>query len=229
MAERVAVLYDVHGNLPALEAVLATARSEGVARIVCGGDVALFGAHPAECVERLVSFGDGLVAVRGNCDRYVADPPAAPEDELEVVNWTRDALGDEFVAWLGALPVSMNIEEHRALVVHASPRGDEDGILPETPIEEVTEMIAGASQPLVICGHVHIQYRRTVDATELVNPGSVGLPLDGDSRAAWGVLEDGRISFRRTAYDVDSVIAELERLGHPTAELIGRRLRLAAA
>lgn len=89
-------------------------------------------------------------------------------------------------------------------------------------------MLAGAGQPLVICGHVHIQYRRAVDGTELVNPGSVGLPLDGDSRAAWAVLEDGRVGFRRTAYDVAGVIAELERIGHPTAELITSRLRRAA-
>lgn len=228
VVERMAVLYDVHGNLAALEAVLAAARSEGVTRVVCGGDVALFGAHPAECVDRLASFGDGLAAVRGNCDRYLTDPPAAPEDELEVVNWTRAALGDELVAWLGSLPTSIDIEEHGALVVHASPRSDEDVILPDTPREKVTEMLAGASQPLVICGHVHIQYRRTLNGIELVNPGSVGLPLDGDSRAAWAVLENGRISFRRTEYDVDSVITELERIGHPTTELITSRLRRAA-
>jgi predicted phosphodiesterase len=71
VAERVALVYDVHGNLSALEAVLAAARREGIEGIVCGGDVALFGAHPAECIERLDSYGDGLVAVRGNCDRWV--------------------------------------------------------------------------------------------------------------------------------------------------------------
>ncbi len=222
------MVYDVHGNLAALEAVLGAARAEGIGRVVCGGDVALFGAHPAECVGLLDSFGDGLIAVRGNCDRYLADPPAAPEDELAVVRWTRDALGEELVARLGALPAAVTIDGHGALVVHASPRSDEDVILPETPREEVTAMLAGASQPLVTCGHVHIQYKRRIGGTELVNPGSVGLPLDGDARAAWAVLEDGHVSFRRTAYDVAGVIAELEQIGHPTAELIAGRLRRAA-
>lgn len=228
VAERLALVYDVHGNLAALEAVLTAARSEGIASVVCGGDVALFGAHPAECVGLLDSYGDGMIAIRGNCDRYLADPPAAPEDELEVVQWTREALGEELVARLGALPGAVSIEAHGALVVHASPRSDEDVVLPETPRDDVTAMLEGTSQPLVICGHVHIQYRRTINGTELVNPGSVGLPLDGDSRAAWAVLEDGHVGFRRTAYDVAGVIAELEQIGHPTAELITGRLRRAA-
>jgi putative phosphoesterase len=228
VAERVALVYDVHGNVSALEAVLAAARREGIEGIVCGGDVALFGAHPAECIERLDSYGDGLVAVRGNCDRYLADPPASPEDELEVVWWTRGALGERLVARLGALPLAVKIEEHGALVVHASPRSDEDVILPETPPEEVIAMLAGVDQPLVICGHTHLQYRRALDGIELVNPGSVGLPLDGDPRAAWGVLQDGRVQFRRTAYDVEGVIAELDQIGHPTAKLITDRLRRAA-
>ena len=226
--ERMALVYDVHGNLAALEAVLAAARAEGITTVVCGGDVALFGAHPAECVGLLDSCGNGKIAIRGNCDRYLADPPAAPEDELEVVQWTREALGEELVARLGALPAAVSIESHDALVVHASPRSDEDVILPKTPREDVTAMLAGASQPLIICGHVHIQYRRTIDGVELVNPGSVGLPLDGDPRAAWAVLEDGHVGFRRTAYDVAGVIAELEQIGHPTAELIIGRLRRAA-
>jgi hypothetical protein len=100
-------------------------------------------------------------------------------------------------------------------------------MLPETPREEVTAMLAGAIQPLLICGHVHIQYKRRIDRTELVNPGSVGLPLDGDACAAWAILEDGHIGFRRTAYDVAGVIAELEQIGHPTTELIAGRLRRA--
>jgi putative phosphoesterase len=228
VVERMALVYDVHGNVAALEAVLAAARAEGIGRLVCGGDVALFGAHPAECVGMLDSYDDGMIAIRGNCDRYLADPPAAPEDELEVVRWTREALGEELVARLGALPASVSLEAHRALVVHASPRSDEDVILPETPREQATAMLAGTSQPLVICGHVHIQYRRTINGTELVNPGSVGLPLDGDARAAWAVLEDGHVGFRRTAYDVEGVIAELEQIRHPTTELITGRLRRAA-
>jgi len=226
MADRAAVLYDIHGNLPALEAVLAEVRAEGIDLLVCGGDSALFGAHPAECVDHLRSFGDRLVAVRGNCDRYLIDPPAAPEDELDVVGWTRAALGAERTHWLGSLPPAAKVGH--ALVVHAGPHGDEDLIGPDTPDSELAELVSGVEQPLMLCGHIHVQYRRRFEQLELVNPGSVGLPFDGDPRSAWAVLEDGQVSFRRTAYDVDSVIGELGRIGHPTADMISDRLRRSA-
>jgi predicted phosphodiesterase len=91
----------------------------------------------------------------------------------------------------------------------------------------VREMLAGTTAATVLCGHVHIQYRRPVGPNELVNPGSVGLPSDGDRRSAWAVIDDGTVSFRRTAYDVEAVIDELHRIGHPTAERVGDRLRRA--
>jgi predicted phosphodiesterase len=224
---RLAVIYDVHGNLPALEAVLSEANAEGIDGVVCGGDVALFGAHPAECAERLRDLGDRLVAVRGNCDRYLLETSDAPDDELDVLRWTQAALGSELTQWLGGLPASAQLPDQGALVVHASPRNDEDVILPSSDEGAVREMLTGTGAPTVLCGHVHIQYRRQVGPNELVNPGSVGLPSDGDRRSAWAVIEDGTVSFRRTAYDVDGVIDELQRIGHPTAESIGDRLRRA--
>ena len=222
-----AVIYDVHGNLPALEEVLAEARAEGVDHVVCGGDVALFGAHPAECAERLRDLGDRLIAVRGNCDRYLLEESEAPDDEVDVLRWTKDALGSELTQWLGGLPATAEIPDQGALVVHASPRSDEDVMLPDTDEGTVSEMLAGSTASTVLGGHVHIQYRRRVGSQELVNPGSVGLPSDGDRRSAWAVLEDGQVSFRRTAYDVDAVIDELRQIGHPTAAEVGSRLRRA--
>jgi predicted phosphodiesterase len=224
---RMAVIYDVHGNLPALEAVLAEADAEGVDGVVCGGDVALFGAHPFECAARLRDLGGRLVAVRGNCDRYLLEASQAPEEEGDVLRWTQDALGSELTKWLGGLPATAELPDQAALVVHASPRNDEDVMLPDSDEATVREMLAGASAATVLCGHVHIQYRRQVGPNELVNPGSVGLPSDGDRRSAWAVIEDGAVSFRRTAYDVDGVIEELRRIGHPTAESIRDRLRRA--
>jgi predicted phosphodiesterase len=224
---RMAVIYDVHGNLPALEEVLAEVRAEGIDHVVCGGDVALFGAHPAECAERLRDLGDRLIAVRGNCDRYLLEESEAPDDEVDVLRWTKDALGSELTQWLGGLPATAEIPDQGALVVHASPRSDEDVMLPGTDEGTVSEMLAESTASIVLCGHVHIQYRRRVGSQELVNPGSVGLPSDGDRRSAWAVLEEGRVSFRRTAYDVDAVINELRQIGHPTAEQVGSRLRRA--
>jgi diadenosine tetraphosphatase ApaH/serine/threonine PP2A family protein phosphatase len=87
--------------------------------------------------------------------------------------------------------------------------------------------VAGVSERLILCGHVHIQYRRTHGTHEIVNPGSVGLPFDGDQRAAWALLEDGTISLRRTEYDVESVIAAVEASDAPLAERITGRLRRA--
>lgn len=222
-----AVIYDVHGNLPALDAVLAEMRREGIDRVVFGGDLALFGAHPAECAERLRDLGERLIAVRGNCDRYLLEESDAPEDEVDVLRWTQDALGGELTKWLGELPATAELPDQHALVVHASPRSDEDVIMPDTDEQTVAEMLAGTRAATVLCGHVHIQYRRTIGSHELVNPGSVGLPLDGDQRSAWALLEDGRVDLRRTAYDVQAVIGELERTGHPTAEQTIGRLRRA--
>jgi putative phosphoesterase len=226
---RMAIIYDVHGNLPALDAVLAEARTEGIERVVFGGDLALFGAHPAECAERLRDLGDRLIAVRGNCDRYLLEESDAPADEVDVLRWTQGALGSRLTQWLGELPATAELPDDGALIVHASPRSDEDVMLPDTDERTVAEMLAGTRAATVLCGHVHIQYRRQVGSHELVNPGSVGLPLAGDQRSAWAVLEDGRISFRRTAYDVQSVIDELERIGHPTAEQTAGRLRRASS
>jgi predicted phosphodiesterase len=227
---RTALIGDVHGNLTALEAVLAEIEREGADRIAFGGDAALFGPRPAECVGLLRGMGDRLLAIRGNTDRHIADRTrpdwaAWPED---AATWSRDRLGADRIAWLEALPATLRLLEHEALLVHATPSSDEDVILPDTPEDEAAAMIGAVAEPRVLYGHVHIQYRRTVRAVELVNPGAVGLPFDRDRRAAWAMLDGSEIAFRRTAYDVDGVIAALEREAYPGVETTIRRLREAA-
>ncbi len=217
---RSAIVYDVHGNLAALDAVLAAAGSEGFDWLVAGGDVALFGPDAPGCVDRLRGYGDRLVAIKGNTDRYLVE--GVPD-----FAWWADQLGAERLAWLDGLPAQRALPEDDALVVHATPRGDEELLLPDTEDAEVDEMLHGVVQRLVLCGHVHIQYRRTHGAHEIVNPGSVGLPFDGDQRAAWAMLEDGRISLRRTAYDVESVVGAVTASGSPLTETIIGRLRRA--
>jgi len=113
--------------------------------------------------------------------------------------------------------------------VHATPRGDEDLLMPDTGEDAVDQVLAGVVERLVLCGHVHIQYRRTAGTREIVNPGSVGLPFDGDQRAAWAMLEGGTVSLRRTRYDVDSVIDAVTTSGAPLTELVAGRLRRARA
>ena len=217
---RSAVIYDVHGNLAALDAVLADAEAEGFDRLVVGGDLALFGPAAPGCVDRIRGYGERLVAIKGNTDRYLVV-------RVSDFTWWSDQLGDERLRWLDALPGSLRLAEDDALVVHATPRGDEDLLMPDTGEDAVDQVLAGVVERLVLCGHVHIQYRRTHGSHEIVNPGSVGLPFDGDQRAAWAMLEDGEISLRRAAYDVEQVVAAIATSGAPLADRITGRLRRA--
>jgi putative phosphoesterase len=217
---RVAVLFDVHGNPAALEAVLAEAEHEGFDELAFGGDLVLFGPDPAGCVDRLRSFGSRLRAIKGNTDRYVVD------GDGDAAHWA-DLLGDDRLRWLDALPARAELAGQDAVLVHATPRGDEEMLMPDTPEAEVAEMLAATPEHTVLCGHVHIQYRRRVAGHEVVNPGSVGLPFDGDRRAAWATITDGAVELRRTAYDWESIAERVEREAGPFAEMVTTRLRTA--
>ena len=217
---RDAVLFDVHGNLAALDAVLAEARVKGFGRLLFGGDLVLFGPDPAACVDRLRGLGDQLFAIKGNTDRYVIDR------QDEVTGWA-DALGEDRLAWLEALPAQLAVPEQDSLLVHATPRGDEEMLMPETPASEAAAMLDGVEQHMLLCGHVHIQYRRPLEGHEVINPGSVGMPLDGDTRAAWAVVSDGQVELRRVSYDVEAVADRVERESGPFAGMVARRLRTA--
>jgi putative phosphoesterase len=207
-AAMVACLYDVHGNLPALEAVLADAA--GAERYVLGGDYALFGGWPLETVERLRELSPA-VWIRGNCERLAHDAGAAParvEPELAAV---RAALGDDLVAELAALPETA--DEGDTLICHASPRDDSRSFAPE-PADDDAELLENVAARRIVFGHTHLPFRRLVGDVELVNPGSVGLPWDGDPRAAYAVLhDDGRIEHRRVEYDIDASAAKVASLG----------------
>jgi putative phosphoesterase len=219
---RIAAVYDIHGNSAALEAVLEAAETEGFDGLLCGGDIAMLGPEPAACVDRLRSYGDRLVAIRGNTDRWVAS-----DQPDEVLEWTRAALGPERTEWLGGLPATVVMEQQDMLVVHATPGSDETVIAPDSPEDEVVTELAGVVQHTVLYGHIHIQYRRQVGSIELVNPGSVGLPFDGDPRAAWAMVEDGAVAFRRTDYEVRATIAAVNAKALPRGDWIGEALRTA--
>jgi predicted phosphodiesterase len=217
---RDAVLFDVHGNLAALDAVLAEARGEGFDRLLFGGDLVLYGPEPAASVDRLCGLGDQLMAIKGNTDRYVIDR----QDDAD--HWA-EALGDDRLAWLDALPAQLAVADQDALLVHATPRGDEELLMPETPASEAAAMLAGVRQHTLLCGHVHIQYRRPLAGHEVLNAGSVGMPLDGDPRAAWAIVSDGQVELRRISYDVEAVADRVEREDGPFAAMVARRLRTA--
>ena len=223
-------LYDVHGNLPALEAVLGDAGEVGVERWVLGGDYALFGAWPVECVERLREL-DGRW-IRGNGERWTADPGEAPDAVQGAIAYCRGVMGEGLVGELAALPATHSHGD--ALYCHASPASDVRSFLPE-PADDEAELLRDVPQGTrhLVFGHTHLPFRREAEGgIELVNPGSVGMPLDGDPRAAYAVLgANGEVQHRRVAYDhLGSAAAVRERLGDAGEMGAGRieRARLEA-
>lgn len=214
-----ALLYDTHGNLPALEAVLADAGDAD--EFLLGGDYATAGAWPRETVERLKQLTNATW-IRGNADRWLVDRHDAPAPIDEIAARCAAELGDELVQELAGLPESTTVDA--TLYCHASPQNDMQSFLPE-PNDLDAELLMGVEAPRVVFGHTHIAFARTgPSGIELVNPGSVGMPWDGDRRAAYAVIDGDRVEHRRVEYDWEgSVAAVRERVG----ELPARRMELA--
>jgi putative phosphoesterase len=203
------LLFDVHGNLPALDAVLADAGSVAVDGWVLGGDYASFGAWPVEVVERLEQLDDA-VWIRGNWDRWqagdAADMPGQP-GLAEGLAAVREVLGPDRCERLGALPATHT--DGDTLYCHGAPRSDMDSFLPE-PDGDDDQRLQDVAARRVVFGHTHLAFTREHGGVTLVNPGSVGFPFDGDVRAAWAVLhDDGRIEQRRVEYDLDAATGAL--------------------
>ena len=205
-----ALLYDIHGNLPALEAVLADLRADPDAfpvRFLLGGDYALFGPWPAETVATLRALPDATW-IRGNGERWTAAPAQAPDNEVVqgAIAACREALGAELVAELSALQEQVVIDGTR--FCHASPISDVRSFMPE-PADDEDELLAGLTERRLVLGHTHLPFRRaSAGGVELINPGSVGMPFDGDFRAAYALLsDDGSVTHRRVAYDHEASAA----------------------
>ncbi len=188
----VAALYDIHGNLPALEAVLA--EIPGEATIVVGGDVCAGGAQPSEVLERLRSLGGRVRWLRGNADRELTpgEPGLAPDGALDE---TRARLTDEQIAFLHGNPPTVQID--RVLYCHATPRNDLDIFTERTPEDRLAEIFELVDADVVVCGHTHSQFERTIAGKRVVNAGSVGLPYEDVPGAYW--LLD--LEHRHTQYD----------------------------
>jgi putative phosphoesterase len=223
------LLYDVHGNLPALDAVLADARDTEVTRWVLGGDYSSFGGWPSEVIARMDEL-DGAVWIRGNWDRWQRgerDDMPPGEDLQTALASVVEALGPELIARLADLP-----ETHRegdVLFCHGAPNDDMDSFMPK-PMDHDDELLDGVDARLVVFGHTHLPVDREHRGIHLLNPGSVGLPFDGDPRAHWGVLhDDGRTELRKVAYDLDDAIAGLHECYGDAPWLHGTIARLRAA
>jgi putative phosphoesterase len=214
---RVAVVSDVHGNLPALEAVLAELDREEVDLVVSGGDVAM-GPMPVECVDALRGL-DRVLWVRGNADRA-----AIPDRYADHARWVEEQLGPERVELIrGAeLSVSVTVDElGDVLVCHGSPRSDEEILTKLSPESRVAPALEGVAERVVLHGHTHVQYDRDVAGRRLVCAGSVGIPYEGRRGAFWALLGPG-VELRRTEYDVEAAVAAIRATGYPgTDEVTG--------
>jgi putative phosphoesterase len=188
----VAALYDIHGNLAALDAVLAEVPDD--ATIVVGGDVCAGGEQPSETLARLRGLGDRVRWVRGNADRelFPGEGGLVPEPLVEA---TRSKLSEEEIAFLHDRPEAQQIGD--VLYCHASPRNDVDIFTERTPEERIAFLFEGLEVPTVVCGHTHTQYERTVAGIHVVNAGSVGMPYEEEPGAYW--LLD--LAHRRTLYE----------------------------
>ena len=175
----IATLYDVHGNLPALEAVLSEVPS--AATIVVGGDFAL-GPFPQETVDRLRGLGDRVKWIRGNADRELIpeEKGLAPPALLE---WVRSRLDADTIEWLRRLPPTLVWEQ--VLYVHASPRNDEDIFTELTPEERIAFLFEPVEQDTIVCGHTHMQFDRMIAGKRVVNSGSVGMFHGEGSGGFW--------------------------------------------
>jgi diadenosine tetraphosphatase ApaH/serine/threonine PP2A family protein phosphatase len=200
--------------------VLADAATAGADRYLLGGDYALPSAAPLETLERLHALSNATW-IRGNGERWLREPPRdLPDVSAEFERLTRE-LPEDVIEWLYTLPV--HAETDGVLYVHGSPLSDVDSFAPQ-PEEGEERKLAGVRDRTVVFGHSHQQFRREgPDGTDLVNPGSVGMPLDGDPRPAWA-LWAGDFDFRRTEYDVERAAAAYRTMGGEFAEWAANRI-----
>lgn len=208
---RVAALCDIHGNLPALDAVLSDVEREGVDTVVCGGDI-VGGPFSAEVYDRLSALPD-VRFVRGNADRLVVEGFTEHD-----VNWSaeRDHLGEARLAGVRSWPLTTELDLDglgRTLVCRAIPTADEPIFTRITPDEEVVEIFKDVDAELVVCGHTHVQFdRRLPSGLRIVNAGSVGMPYQGRRGAFWALLGPS-VELRHTAYDVEAAAGAIRRVG----------------
>jgi putative phosphoesterase len=176
----VAALYDIHGNLAALEAVLAEVPDD--ATILVGGDICAGGEQPSETLSRLRGLGDRVAWLRGNADREL-HPDEEGLASPEFLEKARSELSEEEIEFLHELPPTQQIGD--VLYCHASPRNDLDIFTGRTPEERIAFLFEGLDVTTVVCGHTHMQFDRTVAGVRVVNAGSVGMPYEDEPRAYW--------------------------------------------
>jgi putative phosphoesterase len=220
---RVAALYDIHGNLPALEAVLDDIRQSGVDRVVVGGDV-VPGPMPRETLACLLDLDIPVQFVKGNGEREVlaqmagTDTGAVPEQFREAMRWVAQQLHPEYEQVLANWPKTVRLEIDgigEVLFCHATPRNDTEIFTRLTSEDRLIPIFEGLNVPVVVCGHTHMQFDRTIGTVRVVNAGSVGMPF-GEPGAYWALLGPD-VQLRRTPYDLTKGAARIRDTNYPQA------------
>lgn len=228
---RVGLFSDVHGNAVALDAALADLRDR-VDRLVCLGDHVQGGGQPRECLDRLRELDCPVVL--GNADYELLTLDAEDPLLVEAAEWTVEQLSSEQLDFMRGFGPTVEVEladDTRLLCFHGSPRSFDDVVLPETPVDDVRDLVVGHTARIYAGGHVHLQWLRRVEESLWLCAGSVGLAYDRDQRDGAVVLDpwaesaivsydDGRlgVEFRRVPFDVDEYVRILRASGHPGAE-----------
>lgn len=198
---RVAALYDVHGNLPALDAVLAEVQNEHVDVVVFGGDL-VWGPWPSETLTRAKALGDQALFLHGNCETLVS------EGASEGHRHARDRLNERQLAIIASWPRTLSIDVEglgSTLFCHATPRSEEEILTPESRPEAWAEALAGIPEKTLVCGHTHLQFDRRCAGVRVINPGSVGAPTVRP--AAWWAILGPDVVLKATDYDTGAAIA----------------------
>jgi diadenosine tetraphosphatase ApaH/serine/threonine PP2A family protein phosphatase len=199
--------------------VLADAEAAGADRYLLGGDYGTPSPAPREALERLRELPNA-VWIRGNGERWLRETPEIPEVQ-EAYRDFEGTMTEEEIEWLFSLPAQAELDG--VLYVHGSPLSDVDSFAPE-PQDDEERLLAGVHDRTIVFGHSHQQFRRPgPNGTQLVNPGSVGMPLDGDVRAAWATWA-GDFDFRRTEYDVERAAAAYRSMGGDFGEFAANRI-----
>jgi putative phosphoesterase len=226
---RIAIVSDIHGNRTAFDAVLADLRETSPDLILHGGDLPHGGSSPVEIVDQIRDLG--WQGVLGNTDEMLFRPEAlteffgrSPIGDLieEMAAATREALGEERLAWLRGLPFQQ-VHGPMALV-HASPESCWRAPMPEASDAELEKVYAPLRRPIAVYGHVHRSFVRTTSSIMIVNTGSVSLSHDGDRRAAYLLLDDAKPEIRRVEYDVERELKALSMCGLPHADWVAKML-----
>ena len=211
MLNRVAVLSDIHGVLPALEAVLAEPDVRAADRIVLTGDITA-GPQPAEVLDLLTGLGDRVCWISGNADRELLEYRRGQRDTIPdpIAPWAAEQLRDDHLDLLASLPQSLTLTVRglgKVLFCHATPRDDEEVVLVDSRLDRWTEVLGGLDPDVrtVVCGHTHMPFVRLVHGRLVVNPGSIGMPY-GRTGAHWGLLGPGT-ELRTTAFDIEAAVA----------------------